>query len=67
MTRLPDRELLSHLAAYDPHVSNLTLAVREMVLEEEPDAIESISKGYAVHDWILVPPANRLRTAFATS
>ena len=48
MTRLPDRELLSYLAAYHPHVSNLTLAVREMVLEEAPDAIESISKGYAV-------------------
>jgi Kef-type K+ transport system membrane component KefB len=48
MTRLPDRKLLSYLAAYDPHVSNLTLAVREMVLEEAPDAIESISKGYAV-------------------
>ncbi len=48
MTRLPDRELLSYLAACDPHVSNLTLAVREMVLEEAPDAIESISKGYAV-------------------
>jgi Domain of unknown function (DU1801) len=44
MTRLPDRELLSYLAAYDPHVSNLTLAVRE----EAPDSIESISKGYAV-------------------
>jgi hypothetical protein len=48
MTRLPDRELLSYLAAYDPHVLNLTLALREMVLEEAPDAIESITKGYAV-------------------
>ncbi len=48
MTRLPDRQLLSYLACYDPHISNLTLALREVVLEQAPDAIESISKGYAV-------------------
>jgi hypothetical protein len=48
MTRLPDRQLLSYLAPYDPHVSDLTLALRDVVLEEAPDAIESIVKGYAV-------------------
>jgi hypothetical protein len=48
MPRLPDRQLLSHLASYDPHVSELTLALRDVVLEEAPDAIESIIKGYAV-------------------
>ena len=48
MARPPDRQLLSYLASYDPHISNLTLAVREVVLEEAPEAIESISKGYAV-------------------
>jgi len=48
MTRPPARELLSYLASYGPHVSNLTLAVREVVLEEAPQAIESISKGYAL-------------------
>jgi hypothetical protein len=48
MTRPPDRQLLSYLASYDPHISNLTLAVREVVLEEAPGAIESIAKGYAV-------------------
>ena len=48
MTRQPDRQLLGYLAAYNPHVSDLTLALREVVLEEAPDAIESISKGYAV-------------------
>lgn len=46
--RAPDRRLLSYLAAYDPHVSSLALALREIVLEEAPDAIESIAKGYAV-------------------
>jgi hypothetical protein len=48
MPRLPDRQLLSYLASYDPHVSELTLALRDVVLEEAPDAIESIIKGYAV-------------------
>ena len=48
MTRPPDRKLLSYLAPYDPHLSRLTLALREVVLEEAPDAIESISKGYAL-------------------
>jgi hypothetical protein len=48
MSRPPDRRLLSCLAAYDPHVSDLTLALRELVLEEAPAAIESIVKSYAV-------------------
>jgi hypothetical protein len=48
MTRAPDRRLLAHLARYDPHISHLTLALREMVLEEAPDAIESVVNGYAV-------------------
>jgi len=44
----PDRILLSYLTSYDPHVSALALAVRGLVLDEAPDAIESISRGYAV-------------------
>jgi hypothetical protein len=48
MARLPDRQLPSYLASYDPHISNLALTLREVVLEEAPDAIESIVKGYAV-------------------
>jgi Domain of unknown function (DU1801) len=48
VTRPPDRQLLSYLASYDPHVSDLTLALRELVLDEAPDAIESVVKGYAV-------------------
>jgi len=34
--------------AYNPHISDLTLALHEVVLEEAPDAIESISRGYAL-------------------
>jgi hypothetical protein len=48
MIQPPNPTLLSYLASYDTHVSRLALAVREMVLEEAPEAIESISKGYAV-------------------
>lgn len=48
MKRPPDRLLLSYLAPYDRHVSNLALALRELVLEEAPDAVESIVKSYAV-------------------
>jgi len=48
MARPPDRRLLDFLAPYDPHLAALMLAVREVVLEEAPRAIESISKGYAL-------------------
>jgi hypothetical protein len=48
MSRPPDRKLLSYLAPYDPHISKLALALREVVLEEAPDAIETIVKSYAV-------------------
>jgi hypothetical protein len=48
MTRPPDRKLLSYLAPYDPHIAKLTLALREVVLEEAPGAIESLVNGYAV-------------------
>lgn len=47
MVKPPDPVLLGHLASYDPHVSRLALAAREAVLEEAPDAIESIFRGYA--------------------
>jgi hypothetical protein len=48
MVRPPDRILLGYLSSYDPHVSRLALALREVVLEEAPGAVESICKGYAV-------------------
>jgi len=48
MVRPPDRMLLNYLASYDQHISNLTLGLREVVLEEAPEAVESIAKGYAV-------------------
>jgi len=44
----PDSRLLSYLSSYDPHISSLALALREVVLEEAPEAIESLAKGYAL-------------------
>lgn len=46
--RPPAGELLNYLAPYDPQVSTLALAVRQIVLEEAPEAIESLVNGYAV-------------------
>lgn len=48
MPRPPDQKLISFLASYDPHISGLALAAREVVLEEAPEAIESVMKAYAV-------------------
>jgi len=48
MPQPPDRQLLSYLASYDRHIADLTLALREIVLEEAPEAIESVVKSYAV-------------------
>jgi len=48
MVKPPDRVLLGYMAPYDPHVTRLLLALRETVLEEAPESVESISKGYAV-------------------
>jgi len=48
MARPPDRKLMGYLASYDPHIASLALAVREVVLDEAPEAIETTFKGYAV-------------------
>ena len=48
MVKPPDPTLLGYLASCDPHVAHLALAIREVVLEEAPEAVESFSKGYSV-------------------
>jgi hypothetical protein len=48
MARPPDRRLLDSLAPYDPRIASLALALREVILEEAPEAIESLVNGYAV-------------------
>jgi hypothetical protein len=51
MERPPDPQLLGFLEAYDRHISELALALREIILEEVPDASESIYQVYTVAIW----------------
>lgn len=51
MRRPPDPQLLGFLEAYDRHIADLALALREIVLEEVPDAAESIYQVYTVAIW----------------
>jgi hypothetical protein len=51
MHRPPDPQLLSFLEAYDRHIAELALALREVILEEAPDASESIYQVYTVAIW----------------
>src|ERR1700689_5630986 len=51
MQRPPDPQLLGFLEAYDRHISDLALALREIVLEEAPNASESIYQVYTVAIW----------------
>ena len=51
MRRPPHPQLLGFLAAYDRPISDLALALREIILEEAPDASESIYQVYTVAIW----------------
>ena len=49
--RPPDPQLIGFLEAYDRHISDLALALREVILEEAPDASESVYQVYTVAIW----------------
>jgi len=49
--RPPHPQLLGFLQAYDRHISDLVLALRDVILEEAPDASESIYQVYTVAIW----------------
>jgi len=49
--RAPDPQLIGFLEAYDPHIADLALALREIILDEAPDASESIYQVYTVAIW----------------
>ena len=51
MRRPPDPQLLGFLEAYDRSIADLALALREIILEEVPDASESIYQVYTVAIW----------------
>jgi hypothetical protein len=51
MRRPPDPQLLAFLEAYERPIADLALALREIILEEVPDASESIYQVYTVAIW----------------
>src|ERR1700747_2589448 len=51
MHRPPDPQLLGFLAAYERDIPDVALALREIVLEEAPDASESVYQVYTVAIW----------------
>ncbi len=51
MRRPPHPQLLGFLEAYDRNISDLALALREIILEEAPAASESIYQVYTVAIW----------------
>ena len=51
MRRPPDPQLLGFLEAYDRPIADLALALREIIVEEVPDASESVYQVYTVAIW----------------
>lgn len=51
MRRPPDPRLLGFLEAYDRPIADLALSLREIILDEVPDASESIYRVYTVAIW----------------
>ena len=51
MQRSPHPQLIGFLEAYDHHIADLALALREIILEELPDASESVYQVYTVAIW----------------
>jgi hypothetical protein len=49
--RPPDPQLLGYLNAYDRTIADLALALREIILEEAPNASEYIYQVYTVAIW----------------
>jgi hypothetical protein len=47
----PSEDLIRELAAFDLSVGELALALREMVLEEAPSAVEKVLRVYALVFW----------------
>jgi hypothetical protein len=51
MQRPPDPRLIQFLEPYGRQISDIALALREVILEEAPDASESIYRVYTVAIW----------------
>jgi hypothetical protein len=50
-SRPPSEDLIRELSAFDLSVGELALALREMVLEEAPAAVEKLLRVYALVFW----------------
>jgi len=51
MVRPPDPQMLDFLSGYDRPVADIALALREMVLEEAPDAVEKVYQNHPSAVW----------------
>jgi hypothetical protein len=51
MVRPPDPQVRDFLTGYDSPVSNLAIAVREILLEEVPDALEKVYRNHPSAVW----------------
>jgi len=51
MRRPPNPQLIGFLEAYDRPIADLALALREIILEEVPEATEAIYQVYTVAIW----------------
>jgi hypothetical protein len=60
--RPPSEDLIRELSRFDLSVGELALALREMVLEEAPEAIERIISVYALVFWYSL--TGRMSSAF---
>lgn len=58
----PSEDLIRELSAFDLSVGELALALREMVLEEAPAAVEKVLRVYALVFWYSL--AGRMSDAF---
>jgi hypothetical protein len=56
MTRPPNPQFLDLLSAFDRPVAGLALALREIVLEEAPDAIEKVYANHPSAIWFGTGP-----------
>jgi hypothetical protein len=56
MARPPDPQLLDILAKFDPSVLALALALRDLLLEEAPDAVEKIFRNHPSAVWFGTGP-----------
>jgi len=51
MARAPDQQVLDFLTGYDSPIGSVALALREVLLEEVPDAVEKVYRNHPTAVW----------------